>query len=673
MPIRRRWITVSLLLAMGHPSIRAQPAPASTLADPAGSWRAEVEPQGLRFVEFRHSNGWQRAAFHTNAAAGPAWQIFADGAWQTIALQQPRATEAAYTGDRGPLRFGLRFEPLGSRLAVQATLQNIGSNAVGPLQAGLRLGLGRPFTVLRCEPTHAWGLAALPEGGWIGLSAPDRIVGWQHDGSDIRLELLDPPPASAQPAQEAPSLQAGALRVWTFILELVPARAGVGPQLSASARAPMLEVDPLTAGPRGITAVRVYSSSPVAGQLSGPDGTVLPLRFNGVAAGVWSANVELAGPPGAYPLLVRDARGRTAEALLHVRRPWSAYLQQARARLVARAPTTAPTDALELAAAFCARRLFPDPVQDAAVEAQFQAMRAQLSDPAAGARLFTAHYRASGDPSDLDAAATYCEALLARPDTVNTLRPGDDATRGIGKAVLDVMAEERRLGRTDAAWRARFERHDAAVRQRLATQAAREPAADGGLLSAEGAELALFALWQTNLAERAAYLAAAEARAATDGYASQLRAPDAGAQGADLMAIPAEGSAWRIRTLWYLYRLTGRESYLREAYEALAACLVHLEADEQEADAGGAAILLGLEEVALSVCHVVERPGRVLATYNGSTRMDGEVLVVEPAEPCVSGVHVNLRRPTQVRALLQGKLVEKRIEQSGWLGRAPSL
>ena len=797
-------ILVGLLLASGVPSIHADSDSPLTLADPTGAWRAEVTPRGLNGLEFRRSNGWQRVAFRSDAFAGPAWQVFASNTWQTIALQPIRPTDAAYEAVRGPLRFGLRYEPLGHRLAVQATVQNLSSNAVGPLRAGLRLGLDTYMasypqwraihfpTLLRCEPTHFWGYAMSPEGRVLGISSPDRIASWHHDYKPLGhriyttcLDLLQPPPLPARHPQDVHTLAPGELRVWTIFLEDAPALDAVKPQLAATARAPMLDLDPHTVEAGGVSAVRVFSASPVAGQLTAPDGRAVTVRFNGTAAGVWSANLQLGDQPGAYQLRVQDERGRTAEATLSVRHPWSWYLQQARREAVAKQQkASSHTESwYGLFPAFHARRLFPDVALDAAVEAKFQELwplmydatthrptswHDRIQNHACAAGLLAARYRATQDVRDLEGAAALCDFLLTKQTPDGAYRNKQTRYTSviyIGKSILEVMAEERRLARTDPAWQVRFDRHYDSVRRAMDELAAHrdntetegEPTYEDGMIACSYSQLALFALWQTDLAERAKYLAAAQDLAAGHRCLSQELVPDSRMHGASLrfweaqydvlatpnmMNSPHGWSAWRIYGLWYLYRLTGQEAYLRDAYDALGTCVQLIEPvngelrwsfvadpfveaslyepdparpgvgrwqprtvgeqylpmisgwfrapsntwvtgywatkDQGKPDGGCCdndvhEIFKCLEEVALTVCHVVERPGRVLATYNGRARMEGDVLVVEPAESCVAGVHVNLRRPTVVRALLQGQWVEKRIEQSGWLGRAPSL
>jgi hypothetical protein len=386
----------------------------------------------------------------------------------------------------------------------------------------------------------------------------------------------------------------------------------------------------------------------------------------------------------------------------------------------------------------------------------------RIQNHACAAGLLAARYRATRDPRDLEQAAVLCDFLLERQSADGAYRNQKTHYTSvvyIGKSILEVMAEERRLARTNAAWQARFDRHydsvrramDELERSRDNIQTEGELTYEDGMISCSAAQLALFALWQTNEAERVRYTEAA--RDLADGHRclSQLVVPDARQHGGSLrfwesqydvlatpnmLSSPHGWSAWRIYAQWYLYRLTGEAERLRDVQDALGAGVQLIDPDSGElrwafvsdprveatlfepdpAQPGrgrGVPRVIGeqylpmisgwyrapsntwvtgywgrdggscdndvhemfkcLEEVALTVCHVVEGPGTTFTAYNGTARLDGAVLVVEPAEACVTGVHVNLRWPRTVRTVLGGHPFERRIEHLGWLGRAPSL
>jgi hypothetical protein len=98
----------------------------------------------------------------------------------------------------------------------------------------------------------------------------------------------------------------------------------------------------------------------------------------------------------------------------------------------------------------------------------------------------------------------------------------------------------------------------------------------------------MFALLQTDPAERRKYTAAAEKLASGHRCLSQIVIPDSRMNGGsmrfwesqydintppNMMNSPHGWSAWRLYGLWYLYQLTGGKEYLRQAMNGLGSCV----------------------------------------------------------------------------------------------------
>jgi hypothetical protein len=304
------------LAALVHPAAAQDPATNRiALTDPAGGWRAEVSARGIHTLSFPRSNGWSAVRFRDDAFAGPTWQLRGPAGWHDIALRPVDPTNCVYEAVDGPLRFGLRYEVLGRRLGLLATLKNESDQPVGPLQAGLRLGLDTymekfpdwrtiPFpTLLRCEPTHCWGYFMSPEGRLLGLASPDPVAGWRLEYKPLRhriytasLDLLCPPPLPPRHPQDLHTLAPGQTRLWRLTLEDIATLDEVPARLAASAGGPVLQADRYTV-PRGTTTrVRVQGPHPVTGTVRGPAGPPAALEFAPAPAGGWEATVPLDGP-----------------------------------------------------------------------------------------------------------------------------------------------------------------------------------------------------------------------------------------------------------------------------------------------------------------------------------------------------------------------------------------
>ena len=184
----------------------------------------------------------------------------------------------------------------------------------------------------------------------------------------------------------------------------------------------------------------------------------------------------------------------------------------------------------------------------------------------------------------------------------------------------------------------------------------------------------------------------------------------------NMMDSPHGWSAWLIPGLWYQYLLTGEEQWLRKAMNAMGACAQLIDSrtgelrwgfvpdpyrevtllkpdpsrprgkrvnsiigetyvpmiaafhyPDKEPVSGNSdkdgwtccndvhEVFIAMEEVALTSAYVIERADGSWSTYNCKAAVDPNgVLTLQPAEPVVKRVHLNLRNPRRVQVRFDG-------------------
>ena len=119
----------------GHRLLAAAPA-----ADDAqwllrsGTIRADLSPDGtLRSLEVNTTGTWEEVPFCRGPFAGPAW---ADAT-----LQNVTGSRVDFAGTADGIRYSLRYELQGGRLAILAGLKNERRSTYAPKAARLVLGI----------------------------------------------------------------------------------------------------------------------------------------------------------------------------------------------------------------------------------------------------------------------------------------------------------------------------------------------------------------------------------------------------------------------------------------------------------------------------------------------------------------------------------------------------
>ncbi len=610
------------------------------------TWRATVSPRGtLTGMEVLLDGGWRRIDFRDDVHAGPQWYGEWDGGDHQVELRTEDGG-ASFTGLHDGLRWELAYQAHPGHLAVTAGVRNERGKVFRPARAGLRLGLDTYMerfpewnrklfpTLLRCEKTHFWGYCMSPEGTILGLASPDPVASWSlvynrasygdwgHRIYTLNLDLLNAPPLPTRHPQHLHELQPGEKRSWTLCLAPIPKLDQVQALLADLCQAPMFHLDRLTVEPGACARATVLAPAAAAARLTVGEG--LTADAAGDSTGY---TLQASGAPG-IRRLVAEAGARQSEALVYLRRPWSWYLQRARAESL-RIPQKAFTHNetwMGLYTQLLARLHFPDATLDEESERRFWPLvqtlcdlekpapryaQSRVQNTAYMAGLFAARHRVTGQAADLETAAGLADCVLAHQAPSGALM--GDAGAGQAnvhyscvcyplKSVMEVCLQERRLAAADPVWQARFERHwagvraamDDLVRQKDNIETEGEMTFEDGMISCSAAQLGMFALLLDDPAARRPYAEAAAELLGRHRCLEQLLIPDCRMNGCTLrfwesqydvllnpnmMNSPHGWTSWKTYATWYLYLLTGHEPYLEQTMNTLGACMQVVDAE----------------------------------------------------------------------------------------------
>jgi hypothetical protein len=356
-------------------------------------------------------------------------------------------------------------------------------------------------------------------------------------------------------------------------------------------------------------------------QILAPSGEAQPLVFDLVKDGAYSFSYTPTHGVGKYTVSAQSEAGNVSEAMLAVRHPWYWYLKRARENAVVQEQkASSHTESwYGFFSGYLARKYFPDDTLDLAIDRKFDEVWPLMYDVdtmkpssdyhriqnhAIAVSLLVDRYQATRNIRDLAFAASIADFILETQKEDGGYYAGGKTHYTcviyIAKSLMELISEERELGRTDPVWRERAERHGASVTRAIAdlerrkgdSQTEGEMTYEDGMISCSYTQLALFAVQFCTADEQQKYIDAA--LQLVDGHRclSQLLIPDCRMNGGSLrfwesqydiltkpnmMNSPHGWSAWRIYGLWYLYLLTGQKRWIDQVYNALGACcqLVH--------------------------------------------------------------------------------------------------
>jgi hypothetical protein len=593
--------------------------------------RVGLGPHGtIRSMEVKSAGQWEPVEFCAEPFAGPAFT--------GVKLESLTGSAKNFAGTVNGVRYSLRYRLEGDRLAIVARLKNERDSDYTPKAAPLVLGINcemlsyptwnyRYFpTLLRCEKTHFWGYFMTPRGRIMTIGSPDPVASyamsyerssWGDGGHLIKtcsLDLMHALPLPPRHPQHLVSLKAGEQRSWTIYLQPVRSLGEIKPALSASLQAPMIDADRYTLAAGQSSRLTVWAKQPVTVTVTAEDGSTTPLALQS-ATGNYTAAFTPHGGPGLYRLTVAQPDGRTGEACISVRQPWSWYLRRAReASLVDMQYASSHLEQwLGLQTGVLARRYLPDPSLDTQTDKRLrEILNLQwdlktkrptnmpeirlLVNTAQMASVVADRYLADRDPYWLDLASGFADYVVSRQDADGNYHNYTTVAYPV-KCVMTVMAVEKIVSAKDERFAAAYQRHydsakramDFLVRSKDNLTTEGQSTFEDGMISCAGMQLGLFALLEKDPEQRRQYADAARNMLLAHRCLEQLLIPDSRMNGATLrfweaqydvlmggslnmMNSPHGWSAWLIPGLWYQYLLTGEEEWLQKAMNAMGSC-----------------------------------------------------------------------------------------------------
>ncbi len=540
-------------------------------------------------------------------------------------------------------------------LEITAAISNPSAIATIPFRAGLRLGfdsflvhypdyLHQFFpTLIRCEKTHLWGYFSAPDGGIITIFTDTPVASYtleyEKDAQGIftaSIDLLHPGPLPPRHPTGLDHLAPGEEKIWhifLFPLSRSYDLEGVKPAISAHSLLPTLHADLYTVAPGECSCTRIFSNSPIrSARLTTPDGSCRTFPLSRNDDGVYLGHFQGWETPGVYTLDVENDAGFRSQMCLSVRNYWSWYIRYARKAAID-APQKASTHAESwygLYSGFLARRHFPDPAADRAMEDKFQELlpllyctdtmqpRIQpdrIQNHSSMVGVLVMRYACTKCSEDLRRAWLLAQVVLSfqksdggfykgNTDYTSVIYPAKSLTELL-RALLGLLSSHDCSPEQHMLWYPRAHRlslalmrtmdHLASLEGNFQTEGATTSCYEDGANSCSAAQLGAFALMlPPDSPRRHRYICAA--RRIVDAHASHEQAliPDSRMTGgtlryweaqydvemgktplcprAQMMDSPHGWSAWNAYALIYLYQLTGDVAYLIRGMNTLGAC-----------------------------------------------------------------------------------------------------
>lgn len=633
-------LTGSLALPLAGILRAADTSPTQTAAPSRDAARTDSLQQDGVSATFSRQNGHitdlqfgkQHIDMFNNAWGGPAFRITDAQGRQTVpALVRQPEKAPSFAAQQGDLAMSISYGIEQGALAATVTVANKGKTIATPDSLDLTLGIDTCMishpqwntkhfpTFLRCEKTHFWGYAMSPEGSILGIFSPDAVPSWSlnynnggHRINGINLNLLVGGPLPARSPQTSNELKPGEQRTWKIYLVPVPSLKEVPAYAARYTGASYLTADRYTVEPGEQINLHLTGNgtAKIAAQHNGAD-IALPSTEDGTIH--WQAPKE----PGFYRITVENGKGKTSEAVVTVRHPWSWYMDGSRTWTV-KAKQKAGSHVegwYGFFPSFKWRHLNPDKELDAQIDKDFNelfptmydyatmkptapALPHRIQNHACAASLFMERYRITGDIQDLERAAKLCDFILATQKPDGAYRSGRTHYTCViypAKSIMEVMLAEQELAHTSPVWKERFERHRDSVRKAVDELALHldnietegEMTFEDGMISCSYTQLAAWARHFALPEERAKYIEAAEKLVEKHRCLSQLVQPDSRMNNSSLrfwesqydvlwcknmIGSPHGWTAWRLYGLFDLYRLTGKTDYLQQAMNGLGAC-----------------------------------------------------------------------------------------------------
>lgn len=748
-----------------------------------------TEQGRLSTFEVRECDAWRSIPFRTDVW-GTSWYVRdSKGIRHSIPITRTPKDPNRFSGSYEDIHFELSYAVQGKTLAIVASLANKGTNSFSPMSAGLCLGVNsyqEKFpdwrdkfvpNVMRCEPTHHWGFAMSPDGGILGWVCADSVASYsinyeprRHRIYTPNIDFINQLPLPKRHPKHLHTIKPGEVKTWTVYLTSISSIEQVKADLSDIGDVPIFDAERYTVAPREKTRVSIFGPAVRTLSVTLPQGKEVVLHPTASVDGRtdYIFNHRF---PGLCILRAKCENGRIAEGTIFIRQPWRWYLERARIEGLRVKPTkTHHAECIyPFFSYFLAKKHFPDADLDAKCENVFQHYFPQHYDPVAKklkvdwriqdtavwAGVLADRFAVTGNQEDLEHASFLVDFLIHQKQGkdggfyAHKSKTHYTSVIYLAKSIMEVMKEEKKLAATSKVWADRYQRHQNSVDRAIADLGQRrdnvetegQQTYEDGMISCTLLQLAMYALKTDNQDKTEAYTEAAESLFQGHRCLTLSLHPDARVNNstirfweaqyticlmANMYNSPCGWSAWKLYGDYYLYLLTGKEEYLRDAFNGLGACIQLIDyqsgklrwgftpdpfiytrwavpADkpnnteehkwvtgvrgeeylEQISDWNRSKkiwrrkwgidnftheIFKCMEEMALNNAYLLERVDGSYVGYNCNVRTEGKMVIITPYEDTICRIHLNLRKQTLIRTTIKGKLFQDSFSGMKWIG-----
>jgi hypothetical protein len=604
------------------------------------SWKADISGNGcLNYIVYNYKAASDTVFFNTvKGVSGPRFYINM-GRKDTIATWK-KCDEYSYSARLDDVVCQMSYIEYEGLPAIKITLSNNGHVPFQPVKAGIKLGIDAYMdkypewmkkyfpTLLYNEKTHFWGYMQSPNGNVLGIFSRQPIASWSIDYNlgyqdpkphwfmghrllSVNLDLLNALPLPDRNPQNLWALEQGEQKTW--IISLASLHSGnIFKEIYDYAHVPMIQIKQTSYSAKDTAAFKVYADNPRI-SVTDDSGNAVPLSLKQETKNLTAVSCELPAV-GLYNITVHDG-DKTSKGIITVHNKWQWCMEQAReATLKYKQKATSHAESwYGFYSAFIAAKYFPDKEIDDKVTARFDYLYDRLHDArkvepkyykgriqntSTTIGMLVDKYQAHHDSKDIENASRLADWLIKFSQAKNGAYMNGNTNYTsviyIAKSLMELYLEERELGRSNAGWKHKADRHyksiKKAVDQLIASQGNFETEGEmtfeDGMISCSALQIGMFALLQNKPELQRHYTNAMLIVLKSHDCLAQLQIPDARRRGGtmryweaqydvqmlpNMFNSPHGWSAWRAYATYYAYLLTGDEKWINETYNAMGA------------------------------------------------------------------------------------------------------
>ena len=570
-------------------------------------WEVRLDKEG-HITHFQQ--GEVVVPFRSDSLAGPAFE----------GITLSRVSDHRYVGERDGITYSLTYRPAKDHLTVTCKVCNHQTEDYAPSRLRFHLGVDAEMhtfpqwdekffpTLLRCEHDFLWGYLMSPLGYIMAIGVEDPVASyqlnyryegikeweWGHQIYTESFDFLHQLPLPDRHPQDQTMLKAGETKSWTVHLGMSSSLEDVKPSLSRWMNVPLPEAERYVLEPGEETRVHVFGGKDFA------------LCYD---------------EKGVHRAQARGKHGRQAEVQVYVRQPWLWYLSKAR-DWAAQYPPLVGGSAEQYYGyyvAALAARLAPDKEKDEILRKAFDERMPLVIDTVTGRPkskealpfriqnfstmmgILVDYWEATHDRRYLTYASRigdiFCSDEVQWPDgSYRSQRNHYTAVIYPAKSMMELAMAEREAAKEDPSWAVLAERHLLSAGRAVEDLAEHlddigtegDQTFEDGMITCSAAQMAMYGLLTQDPSVRKRMTEAARYMMDKHRCLEQRLIPDCRMRGATLrfwealdvyfspnqvMNSPHGWTAWKMYAIYYLYKLTGEESYRRDLEDTMGACV----------------------------------------------------------------------------------------------------